>query len=81
MSLMVRLVRHRTMPRVSRVILAAALAVTAGWLNWRIEWFDVWRFGVPSSAYLKKSFVPGLIASALAGWYLGALVVRRPPAR
>ena len=45
---MVRLVRHRATPRVSRVILAATLAVTAGWLNWRAEWFDVGRFGPPA---------------------------------
>jgi len=49
--------------------------VTA-YMLWTMEWFDVWRHGVPPARYLLRAYLPLILALGSAGWLVGGLVVR-----
>ena len=75
--LLVLAARRRLAPSVARGLLTAGFAAAAIYMIWRIEWFDVWRHGVPPVGYMLTAFGPYSAAVAAAGWGLGALVVPR----
>ncbi len=85
--LIVLAVRRRMAPGAARGLLAAGFAAAAIYMIWRMEWFDVWRHGIPSVGYMLTAFGPYTTAVAAAGWGLGALIVPRvrgaqsPPSR
>jgi hypothetical protein len=59
------------------LLLVVGFAAAAIYMIWRIEWFDVWRHGVPPVGYMLTAFGPYSASVAAAGWGLGALVVPR----
>jgi hypothetical protein len=75
--LIVLAVRRRIAPGVARGLLAAGFAAAAIYMIWRMEWFDVWRHGIPSVGYMLTAFGPYTAAVAATGWALGALIVPR----
>lgn len=56
-----------------RAATAAAFASATAYAIWRVEWFDVFRWGVPGP---KQLFVYACYVSACGtlGWFLAALV-------
>ena len=50
--------RRRLAPSVVRGLLAEGFAAAAIYMIWRIEWFDVWRHGVPPVGYMLTAFGP-----------------------
>ena len=63
---------RRRIPRVAlRMIVCVGFAAVGGYMLWRMEWFDVWRHGVPSAAYLVN-YVYSIGALAAIGWLVGS---------
>jgi hypothetical protein len=75
--LIVLAARRRLAPGTARGLLAAGFAASTIYMIWRMEWFDVWRHGVPSVGYMLMAFVPYAAAVATIGWAIGALIVPR----
>jgi hypothetical protein len=69
--------RRRLSRGAIRGIVAAGFAASTIYMIWRMEWFDVWRHGVPPLTYMIGAFLPYAAVLALAGWGLGALIVPR----
>ena len=42
-----------------------------------MEWFDVWRHGVPPLGYMVQAFGPYTLAVAVVGWFIGSLLTPR----
>jgi hypothetical protein len=74
--LLVLLARKRINPRVGSGLISASFAISTGYMLWRIEWFDVWRHGVPSLDYLAV-YAVWMAVMAAAGWCIGLLLQRR----
>jgi hypothetical protein len=72
--LVVRITRDRIGPRASRILIATGFAAATGYTLWRVEWYDVWRHGMPSAYYLLSVYVPFLSGYAAVGWLFGTLV-------
>ena len=70
------LLRARTTERLARGVLAASFAVGVFYVLYRVEWFDVWRHGVPSGSYLL-GYAPYLLVGAAVGWWAGSLLPAR----
>jgi len=73
-----RLARKRLHPLVPKLTLATGFALVAAYMLWKMEWFDVWRHGVPSLTFMLKGYAPWIGALAVVGWFVGGLVVREP---
>jgi len=67
-ALVLWLARRRIAPRTARAVLACGFAAATFYMLYRIEWFDVWRHGVPSLTYVARAYLPWVAASGLAGW-------------
>ncbi len=70
-----RLTRKRLRPLVPKLTLAIGFAVAAAYALWKMEWFDVWRHGVPPVRYVLRAYLPWIVTLGFAGWFLGGLVV------
>ena len=73
---LVLLGRRRIGRRLASALLMLAFACTTGFSLWRIEWFDVWRHGVPRISYILSAYGPWVMAFASVGWIIGSLIVR-----
>lgn len=73
--LLVWLVRRRITPAISGVVSGMAFAAATAFTLYRIEWFDMWRHGVPSARYLS-GYLPWIGSYALVGWFTGFMVGR-----
>ena len=60
--------RNRIAPSIARGLAALGFASATAYTLWRLEWFDVWRHGVPPLSYLVTTFVPYLGIFAVLGW-------------
>ena len=69
--------RHRVNPWVARATMAVTFAAPCGYMLYRMEWFDVWRHGIPPVSYFVTAYVPYIGAFAALGWLLAAWVVPR----
>ena len=76
LMLLAVLFRNRLDRRLIQATLALCFAAWTGYLTWRMEWFDVWRHGIPPASYIIKLYVPYMAALGLLGWFLGGLVTR-----
>jgi hypothetical protein len=74
--LLVVLARSRISRRVGCGLIASSFAVSTGYMLWRMEWFDVWRHGVPPLDYLAV-YAIYIVVMAGAGWCIGSLMLRR----
>ena len=67
--------RNRIDRRVIRALVACGFAVATMFTLWRLEWFDVWRQGVPGVTYLLF-YVPYVAGAAAIGWVIRIIVTR-----
>ena len=75
--LLIVLVGRRWIPaRVGRSILAIAFAGGTAYAIYHIEWFDVWRHGMPPADQLLV-YAGYMIAFGALGWVIGGAVYRR----
>lgn len=72
------LIRRRVHGHVVSAFLALAFASATAFSLWRIEWFDVWRHGMPPVKYMLLAYGPYLAAFAFIGWTVGRFIVRLP---
>ena len=72
------LFRQRLGTRAVATIASAAFACAMAYSVWRVEWFDVYRHGIPSATYLLKSIVAYSVTSAIVGWVVGLGISRIP---
>jgi hypothetical protein len=72
------LLRRRVGRGIIRTLLALGFASSPAYWLWRMEWFDVWRHGVPPISYLF-GYLPYVIGFGVVGWFVGRLIV--PPVR
>ena len=68
--------RKRLNRRVIQAGLAVGFAAWTGYLLWHMEWFDVWRHGIPSVGYIITLYVPYMAVLGLVGWFIGGLLAR-----
>ena len=66
-------------PLVVRMLIAIGFAAASGYVIWRMEWFDVWRHGMPSAAYLLTAYAPYVAVYAGIGWFIGSRISPGPP--
>jgi hypothetical protein len=74
-----RLARNRLNPSISRSVIAAGFGVATGSALWRLDWYDVWRHGVPANPALLTVYAVYCAAYALMGWFLARFIA--PPRR
>ena len=67
--------RNRISPSMIRWLTAIGFASATGYTLWRLEWFDVWRHGMPAARYLTF-YIPYLIGAVAIGWLIGKVVAR-----
>jgi hypothetical protein len=41
-----------------------------------MEWFDVWRHGIPPVGYIITAYTPYTAALGFIGWFIGGLIAR-----
>ena len=75
------LARKRMDRRYIRGLVALGFAASTAHFLYRMEWFDVWRHGVPPISLILVGYVPWISAVALVGWWLGGLIAPRPVLR
>lgn len=71
--------RHRFPLGACRCVAAVGMACWGEWLLFRMEWFDVWRHGVPGLRYWITMLLPWGIAWAAAGAVIGGCLPRIQP--
>ncbi len=72
--------RRRLGMRGCAVIGALLFAAWGEWWTCRMEWFDVWRHGVPDWRYALTVLLPVALAWGTGGWVLGSAIGRSAPA-
>ena len=75
--LLVLLLRNRMDRRYANVLLASGFAAATAYFIWRIEWFDVFRHGMPPVGYFLGAFFPYMTVLGAVGWFLGTLITPR----
>ena len=65
--------------RLPRVILAVGFAAGCFHTLWRMDWFDIWRHGVPPASFIVFTYVPYMLLAAAIGWWLASMI--RPGVR
>ena len=77
------LVRQRLGTQWCTLLGAVLFAVWGEWWIYRMEWFDVWRHGIPGWRYWLTVVVPAAVAWGTGGAVLGSAIGRLgvgPPA-
>ena len=69
--------RRRMNPITTRVLVALGFSAASAYFIWRMEWFDVYRHGMPSVTYMLTSIVPYTLIVGLTGWLLGMCITPR----
>jgi hypothetical protein len=66
--------------RISRgtgaLMVGLSFAAVSAVLFWRVEWFDIYRHGMPALGYIVESMGPVVLILGLVGACLGAMLVR-----
>jgi len=60
--------------RVSSALVAAVFACGSAYTLWRLEWFDVWRHGVPGASQLLIYACYSAAFGAI-GWILARIIL------
>ena len=68
--------RRRIARPTGAIIVGLSFAVVAAVLFWRIEWFDIYRHGVPRLGYIVGSMGPVVLMLGLIGGGVGAILAR-----
>jgi hypothetical protein len=68
------LLRKRVDRRIIRAVLAVGFAAANAQLLWRMEWFDVWRHGIPPIGYIIAAYLPYTAVFGLLGWFVGGFI-------
>jgi hypothetical protein len=61
---------------VARFAAAAGLAMWGEWMLFQMEWFDLWRHGIPGFHYWLTTLLPYGLAFGSAGAVIGSALVR-----
>lgn len=61
---------------VAKGVSAVAFSVGPAYAMWRMEWFDVWRHGIPPLSYIVSAYTPYLACFAAVGWFAAGKVPR-----
>jgi hypothetical protein len=61
-------------PLVVRMLIAIGFAAASGCVIWRIEWFDLWRQGMPPVGYLLTVYAPYVAVYGGIGWFIGSRI-------
>lgn len=67
--------RRRVTRHLAGVMTAFAFAIAAAVVMYQIEWFDMFRLGMPPVRYLVR-WVPWIAPYAALGWFIGHRLVR-----
>jgi len=73
---LVVLARRCVHRRIAGGVVALTFGCATALLMWRMEWFDVWRHGVPSIRYMLAAYGPTLVVFAVFGWVTGSFIAR-----
>jgi hypothetical protein len=65
--------RRRLPPQLSRSLIAAGFGAATAYMLWRMEWYDVWRHGIPP-ANLLLIYAVYIAGFAAVGWFLGTRI-------
>src|SRR5688572_11273845 len=66
--------RRRLQPRVISVMVSGGFVAVGGWCIRKLEWYDVWRHGMPAGSYLLTGYLSYLRALGCIGWLVGRLI-------
>ena len=58
------------------ITVGVSFAVVAAILFWRVEWFDIYRHGMPPLGYIVESMGPVVLVLGLIGGCVGAVLAR-----
>jgi hypothetical protein len=58
------------------LVVGLSYAVVAAILFWRVEWFDIYRHGLPPLGYIVESMGPVVLILGLIGGSVGAILAR-----
>ena len=70
--------RHRLSAHALSAIVALGFGCAMAYSVWRVEWFDVYRHGMPSATYFLKTVVAYSGVLAITGWFVGLVLARIP---
>lgn len=73
---LLRLARQRVPLGAARSVAAIGMACWGEWRLFQMEWFDVWRHGVPGARYWMTTLLPWGVAWACAGAVIGGSLVK-----
>jgi hypothetical protein len=73
-ALVLWLARRRIALRTAQTVLACGFAAATFYMLYRMEWFDVWRHGMPSLASLAAGYLPWVAAAGAAGWAIAGRI-------
>ena len=74
-------IRRRTINRhLGRAALTISFAIATAYVSWHLEWFDVWRHGVPPPTSLAI-YVSYAAAFGALGWFIGGRILPRQRVR
>jgi hypothetical protein len=77
LMLVVWFVRRRLTPNLGGGTVAFAFAVATAVVLYQVEWFDMFRNGMPPLRYFK-GWLPWIAPYAALGWFIGYRLARRP---
>jgi hypothetical protein len=70
--------RRRITRHTAAVLVAISFVTASGFVLRRMDWFDVFRHGMPSLRWMLVTYGPLLAAYGVIGWLIGwAFTVRR----
>ena len=68
--LMVSMMRHRIRPLASAIVVSMGFAAATAVTIYKVEWFDMFRHGMPPVRYLVR-WLPWVAPYAALGWFMG----------
>jgi hypothetical protein len=68
--------RGRIARTTGALIVGLSFAAVSAVLFWRVEWFDVYRHGMPPLGYIVESMGPVVLILGLIGGCVGAILAR-----
>ncbi len=70
--------RHRINRAAGCALLAVSFAAASSYKIWQMEWFDVWRHGVPGASLLVVYGFYAAVDGAI-GWFIAKAILRSAP--
>ena len=77
MALVALALRRLGPRRVLRAWFIAGFVLAGCYAVYTMEWFDVWRHGVPPLSFLLQAYAPYVLAFSLLGWLAATWLASR----